>query len=149
MYVLAPNQIVENFPYSIGDLRKDNPQVSFPANPSLATLAAYNVFPVVSTGAQYDPATQVATQEGCNYTGFRWETAWTVRDMTADEVANRNAGQAASVRAERNDKLASTDWTQLADSTADKAAWATYRQALRDVTEQSGFPWTIDWPTQP
>jgi hypothetical protein len=86
MYVLAPNQNVEKFPYSIGDLRKDNPQVSFPANPSLATLAAYNVYPVVSTGAQYDPATQVATQEGCTYTGTRWETAWTVRDKTAEEL---------------------------------------------------------------
>jgi hypothetical protein len=86
MYVLAPNQTVEKFPYSIGDLRKDNPQVSFPANPSLATLAAYNVFPVVSTGAQYDPETEVATQDGCTYTGTRWETAWTVRDKTPEEI---------------------------------------------------------------
>jgi hypothetical protein len=107
------------------------------------------VFEIALTPAPAHTSSQVATQDGCVYTGTRWETAWTVRDMTADEVANRNAGQAASVRAERNDKLASTDWTQLADSTADKAAWAEYRQALRDITVQAGFPWTIDWPTQP
>jgi hypothetical protein len=59
------------------------------------------------------------------------------------------AAQATQVRAERNSKLAASDWTQLADSTADKAAWATYRQALRDITTQAGFPWTIDWPVQP
>ena len=37
----------------------------------------------------------------------------------------------------------------LSDATADKAAWATYRQALRDITAQAGFPWTITWPDAP
>jgi hypothetical protein len=69
--------------------------------------------------------------------------------MTTDEVQQRDAGQAAQVRSERNALLAASDWTQLADSTADKAAWATYRQALRDVTGQQGFPWTIQWPEMP
>jgi nitrate reductase beta subunit len=91
MYVLAPNQTVEKFPYSIGDLRKDNPQTSFPKNPSDATLASYNVFPVVSTGAVYDSATQVATQEGCHYNADkqRWETSWVVRDMTPEEIGQK------------------------------------------------------------
>ena len=103
MYVLAPNQIVEKFPYSIGDLRKDNPQVSFPANPNLETLAYYNVFPVVSTGAQYDAATQVATQDGCLYNASkqRWETSWTVRDKTAEELQ-------AAVQRLQNDIVAQT-----------------------------------------
>jgi hypothetical protein len=60
-----------------------------------------------------------------------------------------DAKQAANVRAERNAKLAASDWTQLADSTADKAVWAEYRQALRDITGQEGFPWTVEWPVQP
>jgi hypothetical protein len=57
---------------------------------------------------------------------------------------------AAAARAERNALLATTDWTQAADvpqSTKDK--WAPYRQALRDVTEQSGFPSDIQWPAKP
>ena len=86
MYVKITNQIVEKFPYSIGDLRKDNPQVSFPKNPSVEMLASWGVYPVVSTGAQHDPATQVATQEGCVYQNERWETAWTVRAKTAEEL---------------------------------------------------------------
>lgn len=88
MYVLAPNQLVEKFPYSIGDLRKDNPQVSFPKNPSPQTLALFNIFPVLSTGPKYNPATQVATQKGCGYNAelARWETLWTVRDKTAEEL---------------------------------------------------------------
>ena len=55
--------------------------------------------------------------------------------------------QAKSVRQSRDDKLKESDWTQVADAPVDKAVWATYRQALRDVPLQTGFPWTIDWPT--
>jgi hypothetical protein len=61
----------------------------------------------------------------------------------------KDAEQAKSVRQQRGEKLKDSDWTQVADAPVDQAAWATYRQALRDVTEQSGFPWTITWPTQP
>lgn len=53
------------------------------------------------------------------------------------------------IRAKRNKLLAESDWTQVADAPVDKAAWATYRQALRDITEQGGFPNTVTWPTQP
>ena len=63
--------------------------------------------------------------------------------------AGANDRKAAEVRAERNTKLAATDWTQITDATADKAAWAVYRMTLRDITEQAGFPWTITWPDAP
>ena len=56
---------------------------------------------------------------------------------------------AAQARAERDILLAQSDWTQVADAPVDQAAWATYRQALRDVPSQEGFPETIDWPTSP
>lgn len=103
MYVLAPNQIVEKFPYSVGDLQSDNPQTSFPANPTNETLASFNVFPVVSTGAQHDPAVEVATQDGCVYVEERqrWETTWTVRSKTANELADEAAAKAARVEAQR------------------------------------------------
>lgn len=67
----------------------------------------------------------------------------------AASKAQSDAEQAASVRAARTEKLKDCDWTQISDSTADKAAWATYRQALRDVTKQTGFPWSVEWPTSP
>jgi hypothetical protein len=57
--------------------------------------------------------------------------------------------KAAFIRTERNQKLTACDWTQLADSSVDKQAWATYRQALRDVTAQAGFPTDVTWPTAP
>jgi hypothetical protein len=55
----------------------------------------------------------------------------------------------AEARAKRNSLLQQSDWTQVADAPVDKAAWATYRQELRDITEQAGFPATINWPTAP
>lgn len=79
--------------------------------------------------------------------------SYTATPRTADDIAaynaNKDAQQAQSVRATRGQKLANSDWTQVADSPVDKAVWATYRQALRDVTAQSGFPWTITWPVEP
>ena len=62
---------------------------------------------------------------------------------------SKTAEQAKHIRDSRTWKLQDCDWTQLVDSTADKAAWATHRQALRDITKQAGFPWTVEWPTSP
>ena len=56
---------------------------------------------------------------------------------------------AARVREERDALLAASDWTQMLDAPVDQAAWATYRQALRDVPAQNGFPESIVWPVAP
>lgn len=56
---------------------------------------------------------------------------------------------AALARLVRDQHLRNTDWTQLPDCALDKQAWATYRQALRDVPSQSGFPDNIVWPVPP
>lgn len=53
------------------------------------------------------------------------------------------------VRTDRNLLLAQSDWTQLDDADVDRAAWAEYRQALRDITDQAGFPHEVDWPAKP
>jgi hypothetical protein len=70
----------------------------------------------------------------------------TAAENEASYKAAKDAEQAKSVRTSRNDKLKDCDWTQVADAAVDKAVWATYRQALRDITAQAGFPWTIIWP---
>ena len=56
---------------------------------------------------------------------------------------------AAVIRADRNLRLSASDWTQLADAQTDKTAWVAYRQALRDVPQQAGFPASVAWPAQP
>jgi hypothetical protein len=56
---------------------------------------------------------------------------------------------AQAFRYNRDRLLAASDWTQVADAPVDAAAWATYRQALRDVPQQEGFPDNITWPEAP
>jgi len=77
------------------------------------------------------------------------QPAQTAAEQETAYKAMKDAEQAANVRRSRTEKLKDCDWTQIADSTADKTAWATYRQALRDITGQAGFPWTITWPNDP
>jgi len=82
----------------------------------------------------------------------RWEQQWSVVSLSAEEIEQKLAGQISTVRKQRNELLKSTDWTQVDDSpltNIKKAEWALYRQALRDVTAQTGFPWTITWPDAP
>lgn len=49
----------------------------------------------------------------------------------------------------RNAQLAKSDWTQVADAPVDKAAWATYRQALRDLPAQGGLADEAEFPVAP
>ena len=101
---------------------------------------------------QYSQRDGVEELEGKWYTKYILGPVFTGDTAAADEAAYKamkDAEQAKSMRETRTQLLKDSDWTQIADSTADKAVWATYRQALRDITAQSGFPWTITWPTQP
>lgn len=63
--------------------------------------------------------------------------------------ANADIRKAVEVRLKRNAKLTASDWTQITDATVDKTAWATYRQALRNIPTQNGFPNTVVWPDAP
>lgn len=53
------------------------------------------------------------------------------------------------VKTDRNLRLQASDWTQVADAPVNKAAWVVYRQDLRDLPSQEGFPWNVTWPTKP
>ena len=150
MYVLAPNQTVEIYPYSIGDLRRDNPNTSYPRNPSDATLADWNLFPVTDKPTPaYNPATQNCNQVNPTLIDGKWEMTWAVTPATPEQIAERTSAKEAEVRQQRNQLLSNCDWTQLPDAPVDAAVWATYRQELRDVTTQAGFPWEVQWPEQP
>jgi hypothetical protein len=66
--------------------------------------------------------------------------------------AEIDAEAAKSMRVTRNKKLADSDWTQFTDSPLDadaKLVWALYRETLRMVPQQAGFPWEINWPPEP
>ena len=75
------------------------------------------------------------------------EAEWDAKE--AEWAAGANDRAAAEIRTERDAKLTESDWTQVADAPVDKAAWATYRQSLRDIPQQAGFPTNVVWPVEP
>jgi hypothetical protein len=100
------------------------------------------------TPPYYDPATQTREHGPALLIDGVWTQNYIVSDLGADASAEKVGEQWTVVRAERNRLLADCDWTQLPDASADAAAWAVYRQALRDITDQSD-PFNIQWPIKP
>ena len=148
MHVLVRNGAVESYPYTIGNLRRDNGNVSFPKRPSDETLAQFGMLPVTKVARpEYDHTKNITEGTPVLIDG-EWTQVWNETDATAEEIAERTANEESNVRAQRNQLLADTDWSGLSDVTM-SSAMATYRQALRDVTDQAGFPWTVNWPTKP
>lgn len=123
------------------------PATSFPAGgPSDSFLAEQGAVKVNLFKA-HDRATQKLVP--CDpYVEGDWAYTVEVADKTAEEIAADTSSQAANVRAQRDRLLAACDWTQLADAPVDKEAWATYRQALRNLPDQEGFP-NVDFPNDP
>jgi hypothetical protein len=111
-----------------------------------------------STGGtvyQYNQQAGVEQIDGRWYTKYILGPVFTdTAEATAVEQETaykllKDAKQAKVICTQRDQLLKDSDWTQVADAPVDKVVWATYRQALRDVTQQSEFPWTITWPSAP
>ena len=148
MHVLVNNGNVESYPYTIGNLRKDNPNTSFPKNPSDELLEGLGMFRVTKVDRpEYDYTKNIAEGTPVQVNGV-WTQVWDVTDASAEEIAERTEQQAQNMRAERDRLIADTDYLALSDNTLTEAM-ATYRQALRDITSQEGFPYNITWPTKP
>lgn len=149
MYVKIENNAVVRYPYSVAILKQENPMLTFPETKEM--LESLGCFRVV-----------VTTQPNCDHTqnivellpvfntlSQCWEQQWDVVPASQQEIDKRTAGKEAEIRSERNKLLAECDWTQLADAPGNSLAWANYRQSLRDIPQQTGFPWEVIWPTKP
>ena len=129
--------------YTIGQLRKDNPNVSFPKDIPLETLASYNVYPLtVADRPSYNNLTEDTVLNTPTEVNGAWIQSYSVV-RKSQEDAERN------IREQRNFLLSESDWTQVSDSPVDKTVWATYRQELRDITVQEGFPFNVTFPAMP
>ena len=155
LLVKTANGQVEQFPYTLGDLRRDNPQTSFPKKIGDAILASYGIFHVMpDPQPEHDPLVQTVVRDAqphretavdeetgeTNETG-RWVIGYTVVNKPQDQAED-------AVRNQRNRLLSDTDWMALSDNTM-TPEWASYRQALRDITAQEGFPYSVIWPVKP
>jgi hypothetical protein len=152
---------------SQGQWRNHYKNTSLPRTWTAATLDGLKLEPVFETpkpeAGQYQNAVRNGVEKDAK---GNWVWAWAIRDMFSDYTdeagvahtkaeqeaayqAGLDASAAKSVRDQRTALLSESDWTQVADAPVDQTAWATYRQALRNITTQQGFPHEVTWPTQP
>ena len=171
MHVKITNDQPVEFPYTIGQFRRDHPETSFPRIIPDTMLKRHLVHPVIELSKPaYEPLVQnlvmgdmphkevirLTTEEdatnhitgevdqsqvGQPIHGNRWFIGYTVVNRPQDQAE-------AAVRNRRNRLLSDTDWMALSDNTM-TPEWASYRQALRDITSQEGFPYSVTWPTKP
>jgi len=168
-YVKITNGAVARYPYSAGQLRRDNPNVSFPRNVPIEIMRRYGMRPVtIEAMPDYDPlthkvttattptrgvvrlmteedATNPITEEvntdlvGTPIYGNDWVLTRTVVDLTADEIATNDAATAVANRATRDTLIAATDYFALTDVTMG-SEMTLYRQSLRDITSHANWP---------
>ncbi len=148
-YIQADGETFIRHIYDIEPTRWDDDNFCRVAKLTPEQMEAFGVHPLqLVTPPYHNPFSQKCEHGPALLVDGVWTQIYIVSDLDADEVAEKMAAQWAVVRAERNAKLAASDWTQVADAPVDAAAWAEYRQALRDITEQEN-PFTIVWPEQP
>lgn len=125
------------------------PNISFPANgPTDGWLSTHGIFKV----SVFKPHTATQKLVSCDpYIEGGWAYTVRVENKTAEELASDSASKAAQVRSQRDALIAQSDWMVIrAQETGVlmDQAWATYRQALRDITSQESFP-NVTWPVNP
>ena len=132
------------------EFRSEFPNTSFPQPLTPDVIDDFGFDPVLE-GPQPTlvPPYQYAQRDGVVEVNGQWFTHYIAVTPDDEQKAAMDAEQAKRVRDDRNKRLADCDWTQLPDAPVDRDVWAAYRQALRDVSLQPGFPWTIEWPEQP
>lgn len=82
----------------------------------------------------------------------KWYTNWIAVDIDNKAKLVLDERVAEFVRIDRNKKLSDTDWVvikAIETNSSLSSDWISYRQALRDISQQSGFPWDIEWPIEP
>lgn len=145
-------------------LANDGPSFDTLTDEVLEAIGADPVFegPQATGGTVY----QYSQPAGVEQIDGKWYTKYILGPIftdTTDEQGNVttaaqheqaykarvDADAAKGVREERTKKLAACDWTQLADAPVDSLAWSNYRQQLRDLTKQPGFPHVVVWPDTP
>lgn len=148
MYAIIENNVVIEYP--VVNLSQRFPNISFPVVIDNTKLPENIVWVVSATVPTYDPKLQKLqlSSQPVLLQGI-WQQQYTVVPLSAEELQAAYALIAQQVRDERTQQLMATDWTQVLDAPVDRTLWSQYRQQLRDVTSQPGFPYEILWPIKP
>ena len=131
--------------YTLGQFRRDNPNTSFPKQIPDEMLASYDVYPYTVQDVDYDHMTQTKSEGDFSQVDGQWVLSMVAENLPEEQAERR-------IRSKRDEDLQQTDWIVIKSYERGEnipADWELYRQALRDVTDQSGFPYSVTWPTKP
>ena len=149
MYLKLENGNIR-YPYTIGELKSENPNTSFPAVLTNEVLESFDVYYVESTEYSDDYTKNI--EEGTPIlSDSSYIQVWNITDATEEEISAKLEEKWVEVRIMRDALLAQSDWTQFQDSPISGTTlveWQTYRQSLRDVTSQPN-PFNLSWPAKP
>ena len=151
MYLKVSGSTI-TYPYSVYDLKAENPNTSFPTTIPDSLLEEFGVYKVESKDSGYDnDDTKDVLEITPILSGSVYVQTYQITDADSETIEKRKEIKWAEVRTTRNTLLSESDWTQFQDSPITGSTlteWQTYRQSLRDVTTQSD-PYNIVWPTIP
>jgi len=152
-YAKIVNGVVVKYPYTMSDLRKENPNTSFPMKMNEESMMSWDMYTVhMENTPMFNAQTQKAVRSNTpTFKEGRWVLEWTIENLTEQEVVAARLALEEQIRSQRNDALAKTDWIVLKymETTGEVPEnWRTYRQALRDLPEQDVFPQVV-WPIEP
>ena len=151
MYLKVSGSTI-TYPYSVYDLKTENPNTSFPTTIPDSLLEEFGVYKVELKDSGYDnDDTKDVVEVTPTLSGSVYVQTYQITDADSETIEKRKEIKWVEVRTKRNTLLSESDWTQFQDSPITGSTlteWQTYRQSLRDVTTQSD-PYNIVWPTIP
>jgi hypothetical protein len=154
MYGLEQAGVLVQFPLSLSQLAKCYPTTSFTSKVPLTEYSDFGVVDVFTSECPpYNRETHKAQLTTPNRTqDGKWYRNWIIESLSEEELAARDSSVSFNIRNQRNLLLKETDWTQLSDAQPVVYSineYVEYRQALRDITNQEGFPNNVIWPEKP
>ena len=151
MYLKVSGSTI-TYPYSVQNLKNENPNISFPTIISDSLLESFNIYQVEMKNSGYDnDDTKDVTEVTPTLSGSIYIQTYTISDADTETISKRREIKWSEVRSGRDSLLSESDWTQFNDSPISGSTltdWQTYRQSLRDITNQS-TPYDITWPNRP
>ena len=151
MYLKVSGSTI-TYPYSAQNLKNENPSISFPTNITDSLLESFNIYKVEVKSSGYDnDDSKDVTEVTPTLSGSVYVQTYTISDADTETINKRREIKWSEVRSGRDSLLSESDWTQFNDSPISGSTltdWQTYRQSLRDITNQSD-PYDITWPNIP
>lgn len=150
LYALVENNFIVKFPAELFDLKENYPYTSFESVIPKEGYPEMGFVPVkINEQPEWDNEKETCVLGSPYFSNDQVVVDWKISPLSIEELEEKKEQRSTNMRRLRNYKLVQCDWTQFPDAPVDGSVWLEYRQALRDVPSQPGFPWDVVWPAEP